>query len=130
MNFFWRSIMTLRIELFSKNLRIDPSLPIWLTPRTQAFWTFSYDSKNWTLSWIWLIELDLFQNDSKNWTVSQNDSKNLTSFSQNDSKNWTFSSKWLKIFVLWIWLRMDFWLWFLEWYCFVYYDSNNLNFFF
>ena len=93
---------------FSQNLRIDPFLPIWLTPRIQAFWTFSFDSKNWTLSWIWLKELDLFQNDSKNWTVSQNDSKNLTSFSQNDSKNWTFSSKWLKFFVLWIWLRIDF----------------------
>ena len=36
---------------------------------------------------IWLKELDLFQN---------------------DSKNWTFSSKWLKNFVLWIWLRIDF----------------------
>ena len=117
---FWE-IMTQRIELllkkhndsknwtfFKKSKNFDPSLPIWLTPRIQAFWTFSYDSKNWTLSWIWLKELDLFQNDSKNWTVSQNDSKNLTSFSQNDSKNWTFSSKWLKIFVLWIWLRIDF----------------------
>ena len=30
---------------FSKNLRIDPFLPIWLTPRIQAFWTFSYDLK-------------------------------------------------------------------------------------
>ena len=69
---FWE-IMTQRIELFfflkkhndsknwtfSKNLRIDPSLPIWLTPRIQAFWTFSYDSKNWTL---------FLEYDSKNWT--------------------------------------------------------------
>ena len=85
--FFEETYMTLRIELFSQNLRIDPFLQIWFTPRIQAFWTFSYDSKNCTVSWIWLQELDLFQN---------------------DSKNWTFSSKWLKNFVLWIWLRIDF----------------------
>ena len=121
---FWE-IMTQRIELFFLKKHND-----------SKNWTFFKKSKNWscwsfftnkthsknssllnlfiwlkelnTFSWIWLKELDLFQNDSKNWTVSQNDSKNLTSFSQNDSKNWTFSSKWLQIFVLWIWLRIDF----------------------
>ena len=61
--FFLKKHMTLRIELFffSKNLRIDPFLPIWLTPRIQAFWTFSYDSKELnTFSWKWFKELNLF----------------------------------------------------------------------
>ena len=70
---------------FSKNLRIDPFLPIWLSPRIQAFWTFSYDSKelNFLLKMTqkfcsldlthifdWLLECYCFVYvDSNNWTV-------------------------------------------------------------
>ena len=82
-------IMTLRIELFSQNLRINLLfLPIWLTPRIQAFWTFSFDSKNWTLSWIWLKEL----NRVSKWLKELNRvSKWLKEFN-------LFFSKWLKEF--------------------------------
>ena len=68
MNFFEETYDSKNWTFLPKNLRIDPSLPIWLTPRIQAFWTFSYDSKSWTL------------------------------FHEYDSKNWTthFFSKWLK----------------------------------
>ena len=40
-------------------------------------------------------------------------------FPQNDSKFLFFGFD----------AELIFWLWFLEWYCFVYYDSNKLNFF-
>ena len=98
--------MTLRIELFFTKSKNWSFLPIWLTPRIQAFWTFSYDSKNWTVSWIWLKELNLF---FSKWLKELNLFLKMTQkFCSLDlTQNWFF------------------WLWLSERYCFVYFDSNN-----
>ena len=94
------------MNFFSQHLRIDPFLPIWLTPRIRALWTFSYDSKNWTVSWIGLKEWNLF---FSKWL------KELNLF--------------LKMTQIFLFFGFDselfFWLWLSERYCFVYFDSNN-----
>ena len=72
--------MTLRIELFFLNSENGTLLQIWLTPRIQPFWTFSFDSKNLIYS---------FQCRSKKWTFSPTDSKNWTLLNYH-SKNWIF----------------------------------------
>ena len=87
--FFLKKHMTLRIELF---------LPIWLTPRIQAFWTFSYDSKNWTL---------FLEYDSKIWTGLKM-TQRIELCLKMTQRIEPFSSKWLKNFVLWIRLRIVF----------------------
>ena len=90
---------------FFQNLRIDPFLPIWLTPRIQAFWTFSYDSRNWTL-FCHSKELNLLLfHDAKNWTHFSETQLNtflfwsteLNILFEHDSQNWTFFfGLWLK----------------------------------
>ena len=112
LNFFFFNL-TQRIELFVcfkmwlKELNFWTLLQIWLTLRIQPFWTFSYDSTNWTY-FTWLKELNLIElslkelnllfHDSKNWTLFWRDSmnwifcdpKNCTFFVECDPKNWIF----------------------------------------
>ena len=114
---FFLEIMTQRIELFWRNIYDSKNWTFFTKSKNWSFFTNMTHSKNSSLLnlFIWLKELNTFLNMTQR----------MEPFSQNDSKNWTFSSKWLKIFVLWIWLRIVFWLWLSERYCFVYFDSNN-----
>ena len=92
--FFFFFNLTQRIELFVcfkmwlKELNFWTLLQIWLTLRIQPFWTFSYDSTNWTY-FTWLKELNLIElslelnllfHDSKNWTLFWRDSMNWIFF--------------------------------------------------
>ena len=79
---------------------------------------------------IWLKELNTFMNMTQRIEPCLKMSQRIEPCLKMTQRINLFSSKWLKIFVLWIWLRIDFfWLWLLEWYCFVYYDSNKPFFF-
>ena len=68
---------------FLKNSKHGTLLQIWLTLRIQPFWTFSYDSTNWTFYTTLRIEPFSAR------------LKELNSF-QYHSKQWTFFSTWLK----------------------------------
>ena len=114
LNLFFFFNLTQRIELFVcikmwfKELNFWTLLQIWLTLRIQPFWTFSYDSTNWTY-FTWLKELNPIELSlKKNWIfffMTQriepflkrlNElniflwSKNCTFFVECDPKNWIF----------------------------------------
>ena len=121
---FWE-IMTLRIELFftkSKN---------W------SFFTNMTHSKNSSLLnlFIWLKELNTFLNMTQRIGLVSKWLKELNRVSKWLKEFNLFFSKWLKELNLFLKMthflffgfdsELIFWLWLLEWYCFVYYDSNK-----
>ena len=131
--FFEETYMTLRIELFSQNLRIDPfyqydSLqefklfePFHMTQRIEQF--LEYDSKNWTcfkmtqriepfpqndskiLFFGFDSELIFFDYDSQKGIVLFTLTLTIEPFSKYDPKDWTFLIDWL------IWSKGLFFLW-------------------
>ena len=108
MNFFEETYMTLRIELFSQNLRIDffyqydslqefePFEPFHMTRRIEHF--LEYDSQNWT---------SFSENDSKNCNLFlQKVSPRIDLFFECDSKNWIFFNMTLrKVLFCLLWLK-------------------------
>ena len=98
--FLWNNDPKNRTYFFEETYDSKNStfLPIWLTPRIQAFWTFSYDSQNWTL---------FLEYDSKIWTCFKM-TQRIEPCLKMTQRIEPFSSKWLKKFVLWIRLRIDF----------------------
>ena len=95
--FFEETYMTLRIELFFTKSKNWSFLPIWFTPRIQAFWTFSYDSKNWTCFKMsqklnrvskWLKEFNLFSKWLKELNLFLKMTQNFCSLEL--TQNWFF----------------------------------------
>ena len=117
-------------------IEIEPVFPTWLIEIEPFFSTWLWlilDSKNWTFFWVWVKELNFFQNDSKILLKTtqrikpffEYDPKNRTSFYrkyvlrivfQYDSHNWTYFSALLKEWNIWVWLKELNFLW---------YDSHN-----
>ena len=123
--FFWRNIYD------SKNWTFFTKSKNW------SFFTNMIHSKNSSLLnlFIWLKELNSFLNMTQRIGLVSKWLKELNRVSKWLKEFNLFFSKWLKELNLFLKMthflffgfdsELIFWLWLLEWYCFVYYDSNK-----